>query len=156
MSKQIKKLCERTTFQLRPSSSSSSSSALGKIDFQCVKCLVKWHLSNNNRERENVKKCHAETIVFFLFPLFHWTGWWSKIPLKKSHIQLPMYISHGLRKVGIFHSSWRLVLDWLDGLSMGLLGVPTSLNYHLTCWDNTMQVSRRSRAKENETFRPYH
>ena len=61
-----------------------------------------------------------------------------KNPPKKSHIQLPMYISHGLRKVGPFHSSWRLVLDWLDGLSMGLLGVPTSLDYHLTCWDNTM------------------
>ena len=121
MSKQIKKLCEHTTFQLSPTSAR-------KIDFQCVKCLVKWHLSNNNRERENVKKCHAETIVFFFIPSLPLDWMVVKNPPKKSHIQLPMYISHGLRKVGIFHSSWRLVLDWLDGLSMGLLGVPTSLD----------------------------
>ena len=27
----------------------------GENWFQCVKCLVKWHLSNNSREKRNVK-----------------------------------------------------------------------------------------------------
>ena len=89
-------------------------------------------------EREKMSKSATQKRLSFFIPSLPLDWMVVKNPPKKSHIQLPMYISHGLRKVGIFHSSWRLVLDWLDGLSMGLLGVPTSLDYHLTCWDNTM------------------